>query len=256
MDWYAWLSSQNSDLTVIAGDLLDGLSKVGTLAQMMAVSKWSNGFPGRLALCSGNHDSNDEEMNYMLDKEVFEALPHGKKETISNFTKTKHWMDTLSRPGVVTDRRTELLETAAGKIVVTTIPYSFKNDPDPISPSLWEAGSRLRRKTGAPWMVLHHEPPQNTQVGGWYQGDSNLFYRVREWKPDYLFSGHHHDQPYHGCFLDRLASTWMFNPGYPDQRVAEDEPVPNHIILDLDERAATWNAASPDGKIIQTRSLK
>lgn len=256
MDWLTWLSSQPSDLTVIAGDVLDGLSNVGTLPQMMALAQWANGFPGRLALCSGNHDANDDGLNYMLDKEALNALPPEKRATISQFTKTKYWMDMLSRSGVVTDRRTEILETQSGRIVVTTIPYSFMANPDAISASLWEEGARLRRKTGHPWLVLHHDPPQGTQVGGWYQGDKNLFYRIREWKPDYVFSGHEHSQPYLGSFIDRLASTWLFNPGYPDQRIAKDEPVPNHIILDLDERTATWHAASPDGHIVQTKSLK
>jgi len=255
MDWFTWLSAQENDLTVVAGDLLDGLSKVGTLPQMLAILKWCHGFPGLLALCSGNHDSNDDAMDYKLDFEAFAALSEDKKDAISKITKSKHWMDSLSRPSVVTDRRTEILETPSGKIIVTTIPYSFMAEPDPISASLWEAGATLRNKTGAPWVVLHHDPPIETKVGG-YCGDGNLFYRIRHWKPNYLFSGHHHAQPYHGSFLDRLAGTWLFNPGYPDERLAKNECVPNHIILDLAAGRATWHASSPGGKIVETRNLK
>jgi predicted phosphohydrolase len=254
MDWYAWLSAQESDLTVVAGDVLDGLSEVSTLAQMLAFSKWCNAFPGRLALCSGNHDANDEGLDYMLDMDAFAALSEEKKAMISNITKSKHWMDSLSRNGVVTDRRSELLKTPAGDLVITTIPFSFMPDPDPISASLWEAAATLRRKTGAPWVVLHHDPPIDTKVGG-YSGDGSLLYRLRMWKPDYLFSGHLHQQPYNGGFADRLASTWCFNPGYPDQRAAVNTSTPNHIVLDLAERTATWNASSLDGAIRKTISF-
>ena len=253
MDWFAWLAGQKSDLSVVAGDLLDGdCNLMYKPAQIPIICDWCNDFPGNLAICSGNHDMNDDWDDSIFETRSFRALHEDTRKGIYRAAHTKHWMDSLSRPGVITDRRTQLLETAAGKLIVTTIPYSFMPSQDPISGDLWAEGYQLRKRTLAPWLVLHHDPPQQTQVGGVYEGDSGLFYRIQEWKPDYVASGHHHSQPYHGSFIDRLGPSWLFNPGYPDQRISGSYSVPNHIILDLSTRTATWNASFPIGMNSET----
>ena len=60
--WYRWIASQNADLTVIAGDLLDGFSNEGLLTQKLSFSNWVARFPSPLALSSGNHDGNESSL--------------------------------------------------------------------------------------------------------------------------------------------------------------------------------------------------
>ena len=227
-DWFQFLGEQTADAVLIAGDLIDAELHGDKMPQMMEVTEWCSLFKGFLALSSGNHDANDGD---------------------------RIWMDALKRQGVVTDRRSELLKTSAGDLVITTIPFSFMSSPDPISESLWKAGAALREESGAPWIVLHHEPPKETLVGG-ILGDGGTFYRILEYCPDFVLSGHIHFQPYRGSFADKLGSTWCFNPGYPDQRAAVNAPSPNHIVLDLAEKTATWNASSMDGPIKKTVSIE
>jgi Icc-related predicted phosphoesterase len=242
LDWYQWAAAQRAGLTAIAGDLLDGFQAYGLLPQITALKKWADAFPGPLAVSSGNHDGNIEagalsgELAITADREAALAL-----------LASENWMDALERPGVVTDRRSQILDTAAGMTVITTTPYF----PGPQGPRfcdrLWEEGKRLRTATGRPWLVLHHEPPADTMVGG-RTGDPSLFYQIQEYQPDFVLSGHIHGQPYAGSFADRLGKTWCFNPGFPVLARAIRTRVPNHIILDLAAGTATWHATPNVGR--------
>ncbi len=111
---------------------------------------------------------------------------------------------------------------------------------------LWREGALQRKSLRVPWIVLHHEPPADTMVGG-HNGDPALFYKIQEYRPNFVMSGHMHEQPYLGSFADNLGGTWCFNPGYPPGGSAKNAKVPNHIVLDLDARTATWHASSPRG---------
>ena len=250
-DWYRWLASQKADLTVIAGDLMDGFDIKGIAPQMLYIDNWCRNFAGSLALCSGNHDANGIEVR---DPDAVARLPLATQDQIARIIRHEHWMDALARPGVVTDRRSELLKTPSGEIVVTTTPYSFLPEPDTETSRLWRAGALLRKKRKSPWIVLHHDPPDNSAVGGIY-GDTNLFYRICESRPDFVVSGHQHEQPYHGSFAEKIASTWCFNPGHPELRSAAKSSIPNHIILNLTEKTASWYASSQGGPIRETISI-
>lgn len=205
-DWYAWVARQRADLTAIAGDLLDGFPPDGLLPQMVAIKKWVDTFPGPLAISSGNHDANLEEWavagEFMQMNERSEAL---------TILSSKHWMDSLARPSVVTDRRSEILQTPSGKIVVTTIPFFPGHGGPRVCSDLWDKGRRLGATSYAPWIVLHREPPADTMVGG-HSGDPSLSYKIREYQPDFVVSGHIHGQPYAGSFADKIGGTWCFNP--------------------------------------------
>jgi predicted phosphodiesterase len=250
-DWYHWLSLQKADLTVIAGDLMDGFDSKGGAAQMLYIDDWCRSFAGPLALCSGNHDANGIEVR---DPDAITRLPLATQEQITRIILHENWMDALARPGLVTDRRSEVLMTPSGEIVVTTTPFSFLQEPDKETPKLWREGSLLRKKRKLPWIVLHHEPPGNSSVGGLY-GDRSLFYRICESRPDFVVSGHQHEQPYLGTFAEKVASTWCFNPGHPELQCAAKSPIPNHIILNLTEKTASWYASSPGGLIQKTISI-
>jgi len=68
--------------------------------------------------------------------------------------------------------------------------------------------------------------------------------KERECQPDFVLSGHIHEQPYDGNFAGRIDRTWCFNPGRP----ALDRAIPNHILLDTAKRTATWYATPNVGR--------
>ena len=212
------------------------------MPQILFLVDWCKQFEGQLAVSSGNHDGNDNDPYFDLSK--INRLPKDQRETIRRLISEPHWMDHLERVKVVTDRRTKVVETPNGKMVVTTIPFSFLADgEDPGADMLWREGAILREKLRIPWIVVHHDPPADTAVGGFY-GDTRVFYRIWEYIPDFVVSGHHHSQPYIGSFADKLGVTWCFNPGYPDPAFAREAKIPNYILLDLKKATATWYATS------------
>ena len=156
-------------------------------------------------------------------------------------------MDFLERPELVTDGRTSLIQTPGGAVVVTTIPFNHRMRGNKIADELWQEGQRLRICTRAPWIVLHHEPPADTTVGG-TMGDSELFCKIREYHPNFVVSGHLHNQPYRGAFAEKIYGTWCFNPGSPVISRALKAKIPNHIVLDLSARTATWHATPNVGQ--------
>lgn len=249
--WFEWASqhAREYDLICVSGDLLDMFARAGRFWGVLAVKDWVDAFPGNLALCSGNHDCNDPE-NIFSTRQL-PLLDEKDRREAEKLMLLERWMDALARPGVVTDNRTELLQTQSGRLVVTTIPYNF--NPWHPHKDLWKAGAKLRKETGAPWFVLHHDPPAGPGVGGHY-GNSYLPSHIKRYKPDFLLCGHIHQQPYHGDFAERLASTWCFNPGWPEEDEVATE-IPNHIVLDLREGAATWHFTKPGATGQQTRRI-
>ena len=248
-EWFRWAAGQASDLTAIAGDLLDGFRSGGLLPQMVSLKRWADHFPRPLALSSGNHDGNLEAAAFAED---ICQMPD--RSAVQSLLTTEFWMDSLERPGVVTDRRSQIIETPGGKIVVTTIPFFTGNHGPRVSDKLWAEGSRLRVTSRALWLVLHHEPPADTMVGG-LTGDPSVFYKIREYQPDFVLSGHIHGQPYAGSFADKIGRTWCFNPGVPVISRAIRTKIPNHIWIDTTNGTATWKAAPNVGRIPITETI-
>ena len=244
--WFRWLAAQRADLTVIAGDLLDGFRAGGLMPQIVGLSGWCAKFPGNLAVSSGNHDGNEPGGSF--DPDSLADMPEEKRTLVVKLLQAEHWMDCLERPGLVTDGRTSLLQTPGGAVVVTTIPFNHRMRGNKMADELWQEGQRLRVSSLAPWIVLHHEPPADTTVGG-IMGDSEVFYKIREYRPDFVVSGHLHDQPYRGAFADEINGTWCFNPGHPVISRALKSKIPNHIVLDLSARTATWHATPNVGRV-------
>jgi len=253
-DWYAWLTRRKVDLVVIAGDLLDGFSPDGLLHQMLELASWSKGFPLPLALCSGNHDHNIRQSGF--DSSELIVLSENQQQAAAKMARASRWMDMLERQGIVVDARSVLMATPAGQIVVTTIPYDFGEMPGDTE-ALWKTGASLRKEFKVPWLVLHHDPPADTTVGG-PMGEPHLFYQIRSYRPDFVASGHIHDQPYRGDFIDRLDVTWCLNPGRPPENSSKTSKIPNHIVLDLIDGSATWHAVAKTGDtpILKKRILK
>jgi len=251
--WLEWAGQQapHYDLVCVSGDLLDMFSRQVPLYGMVVIKKWADEFPGRLALCSGNHDGNDPAMTppaHLLPRLGVKDRRHAEKLMLQ-----ERWMDALARAEVITDGRSELLPIGENRVVVTTIPYDFTAVL--WHEDLWRAGARLRRESGAPWIVLHHEPPAGSQVGGPF-GNNGLPYFVEEYQPNFLLSGHIHLQPYRGGFAERLGATWCFNPGVPDSAEGATAKQPNHISLDFAEGTAIWSFTKPNGGPRETHALK
>ena len=238
-DWYAWAARQSCDALAIAGDLLDGFSGSELLPQMLALAEWCKKLPVPLVISSGNHDYNEAGDGRWLRDSLPEGISSEQAGQIACFLAAERWMDTLERPGLVTDHRSSILETKAGKLVVTTIPFNQTASAN--GDGLWRKGACLRKKHRSPWIVLHHEPLKNTTVGG-RMGDVSVLHHIQEYRPDFALSGHIHDQPYRGGFADRVGSTWCFNPGTPPLIKFHSATQPNSILLDLESRTATWTA--------------
>ena len=250
--WFDWVAEQAPlyDLVCVSGDLLDAFLPGGLIKQEMVVHRWAGGFRSPLALSSGNHDANDPEII-----PATRELPHiapGERQLAESLIMHERWMDALSRPGVVTDNHSEVLETASGAIVVTTIPYDYTGSAS--RRDLWRTGRLLSEDTGAPWLVLHHEPPADTDVGGLH-GHTGLPTMVARYRPDYVLSGHIHNRPYRGNFAARIGSTWCFNPGVPEAPEVIKAIVPNHIVLDTVAATAVWHATMPDMAGQQARRI-
>lgn len=244
-DWFDWLLLQQADLTIVAGDLLDGFHADGLLPQMLEMRRWSARFPGHLAVCSGNHDHNNMALRNPRAGRLAGILGDDRPEVLSLLS-TEHWMDCLGNDRIVTDRRTNVVLTPGGRLVVTAIPYDFDGGEN--HADLWEEAARRQRQEQTPWLVLHHEPPAELKVGG-RMGNRQLYRMIQEFQPDFVVSGHLHNQPYVGSFADQLDGTWCFNPGHPEQDQAVKSATPNHIILDLMARTATWYASPLAGQL-------
>lgn len=250
-DWFDWLLLQRADLTIVAGDLLDGFRADGLLPQMLEMRRWFARFPGNLVLCSGNHDHNNMALRNPRAGRLAGILGDDHPEVLSLLS-TEHWMDCVENDRIVTDRRSKVVMTPGGRLAVTTIPYDFDGDEN--HDDLWEEGARLQRQERTPWLVLHHEPPAELKVGG-RMGNRQLYHKIQEYQPDFVFSGHLHDQPYDGSFADRLGGTWCFNPGHPMPPLAKRCRVPNHIVLDLADQTATWHASQNIGNLPVTETI-
>ena len=93
------------------------------------------------------------------------------------------------------------------------------------------------------WIWIYHTPPDNSPTswdGKKYNGDDNLVKWVKHYKPDAVLSGHCHLSPFKidGSWVDRLDSTWVFNPGM------QIGPFPSHIILEINLNKAAWFSIS------------
>jgi len=101
-----------------------------------------------------------------------------------------------------------------------------------------DAAVRLRR-----WIWIHHAPPKTTPIswdGQRYYGDVELEEWIGKYTPDIVFSGHVHQSPFSpgGSWVDRIASTWVFNAG------RQYGAPPTYVIVDTDRQLALWFSAA------------
>lgn len=66
--WFAWLNQQADNYAAVAftGDLLDQFGRDPIDRQVAWLKPWLRSFPGRLLVCSGNHDTDDRSHSEFL----------------------------------------------------------------------------------------------------------------------------------------------------------------------------------------------
>jgi Icc-related predicted phosphoesterase len=238
--WYEWLIDQagSVDLIALAGDLVEGFAPGSHSEEIRIVERClgmivSAGCP--VAACSGNHE-------LFLRKTI--RVPEKPATTLSRLGELLYLPipEATDHPLFVPDGCTRLVTQKEESLIITTIPYRIDvgvgigRDIPEIH--LWEEGRKLREERGCRWLVLHHEPPRHTRVGG-MRGHFSLVSTIQRFQPDFVLSGHLHDQPFlpGGGFCDQIGKTFCFNPGQVHPRSSR---TPNHIILNTSSGEGKW----------------
>jgi Icc-related predicted phosphoesterase len=212
-DWVHGIADK-FDLVVIAGDHLDIASAVDLRAQISVMVSYFRRLHAktRLIVCSGNHD---------LDA----SNAWGEK--------TARWIDRkVRRLGVPTDGDALSLDG----VLFTICP--------------WWDGPKTRTLVGAQlaqdatkdkdtWVWVYHSPPDESptsRVGQKDFGDNVLREWISEYQPGLVLTGHIHQAPFRqdGSWVDRIGSTWVFNPG---RQIGD---CPTHVVCDTERRMALW----------------
>ena len=202
--YYQWLAEQKVDLIVIAGDLINNLGV--DESEIILATHALAGFRSPVAVCSGNHDN------------------------------PNLWFPILEHGGVLSDGQSKVF----GNLLVTSLPFEEEeNGSNDLI--LHEAQKRVGQHT---WLVIHHDPPCGTLVGG-PLASTRILRQIRQYRPDYLVSGHWHDQPYKGSWYCAVGPTICFNAGQPAKAMTER---PNCIYLDTSTRQLVWINTSMIGR--------
>lgn len=178
--WFEWVAAQAAqfDAVCFSGDLLDVFpnASIGLRAQCKWMRTWLGNFPGRMYVCSGNHDWWPPQ------------------EHVSDNDTQGGWLKKAAGPKVRVDGTSEIFQG-----------YRFVCCPwfgVPVVP-----GSE-------PAVVLVHAPPLGTPLSsdlGHEAGDPEVTAAVMKLPAgSFVLSGHIHD-PKRWCH--RLGPAWCFNPG-------------------------------------------
>ena len=212
---YDWVTnvSKDFDVVVIAGDHLDISSAVEARAQIAVILTYLKRLHTRtkLIVCSGNHDL--DSLNDAGEK-------------------VAKWITKVRQFGAPTDGDS----LSVDGVMITICPWWD-------GPQTRETvGAQLARDAEKPkqqWIWVYHAPPDEspTSWGGQkHFGDAELVRWIKQYQPDIVLTGHIHQSPFRqgGSWVDRLGSTWVFNPG------RQIGPDPTHIVFDTTERMAMW----------------
>jgi Icc-related predicted phosphoesterase len=224
-DWLA-ANAPSFDLIAIGGDLLDLASDLDFEVQIVVVEKYLRRIrqSTRLLVSSGNHDGDTR---------------NAADESVAQ------WIRQCKAEGLFVDGDHFELPIA----LVTICPWW----DGPLSRSeLEQLLATQARKNRRPWIWLHHAPPAGSPVswaGRRFIGDESLREWIERFTPDVVLSGHIHNAPFlaQGSWVDRIGSTWVFNPG---RQIGD---CPTHISLDLDTMTAEW--ISIEGKSVRQLTL-
>jgi Icc-related predicted phosphoesterase len=222
---FDWLvaNAANFDPIIIGGDLLDLGSDLDSDVQIVVVEKYLRRLrqKTRLLVSSGNHDGDSR---------------NAANESVAQ------WIRECKAEGLFVDGdNVELPGT-----FVTICPWW----DGPVSRAEVEAqlARDASKARGRRWIWVYHAPPADSPVcwtGLKFGGDEFLRAWIERFAPDVVLSGHIHHAPFYGkgSWVDRVGSTWVFNPG------KQLGAWPTHIALDLDAMTAEW--ISVEGRSIR-----
>ena len=130
----------------------------------------------------------------------------------------RSWLSSLGRTGVTTD---------GGRKVLAGSEVTVSGWRDPLTPPM---------QTGLRWLVVHHEPPEETAVATDKHSDFGSFdsrQELENQQPDVLFCGHQHTPT---RWHDRVGKTLCLNPGR-----STHPAVPNFIVYDDQSKRAAFH---------------
>lgn len=215
---FDWLLARagDYDLAIIGGDLLDLASPLDQDVQIAIVEKYL-GLLGQkclLAVSSGNHDGDNR---------------NAADESVAD------WLQQWRATGVHVDGEGFDL----GDWRVSVCPWWDGETSRAELECFLEREAAVAR--GRRWLWVHHAPPVGAKTcwtGKKFAGDPALKGWIERFRPEIVLSGHIHNSPFYeaGSWIDRLGSTWVFNPG------RQIGPEPAHIALDLDSMTAEWTS--------------
>jgi Icc-related predicted phosphoesterase len=217
-DWVL-AQAEKYEVIVIGGDLLDLGSDLDMDVQIAIVEKYLELLRQKtiVVVSSGNHDGDAvNEAN----ESFAEWLRHARN-------------DRLYVDGDSFD---------LGEDRITVCPW-WNGDfmRDQIEAQLQAEADRVRGK----WIWVYHAPPDGARTswaGKRFIGDDFLSSMIERFKPDMVFSGHIHNSPFYdqGGWVDRLGSTWVFNPG---RQIGSE---PTCIVVDLEAMTARWASSAEE----------
>jgi Icc-related predicted phosphoesterase len=234
--WYHWLIEQaeHVDCIAIGGDMVEGLAP-GNHIHKFSMAEWclekviEQGC--HAAVCSGNHE-------IYLKKNIRNQENPTTTLSLRTSLLDSGILNIKANPLLIGDAQTRLVDRGSESLIVTTIPYSKGDVARPSKIRLWEEEQKLRECQGYAWLVLHHEPPNGTRVGG-HMGNLEIRSDIELYQPDYVLSGHLHQQPYEcgGSYSDQIGKSICLNAG---QMGNQSGRIPNHIILDSKTGNSHW----------------
>ncbi|MDX2080999.1 MAG: metallophosphoesterase family protein [Terrimicrobiaceae bacterium] len=221
---FDWLLSRAADFDMVAvgGDLLDLSSPLDPDVQIAVVEKYFHLLRAKshLLVSSGNHDGDSRN----------EA-----QESIAQ------WLQESQEDGITVDHGSFI----AGNTRISVCPW-WDGDVTRAQVEDWLTAEASQRP--ASWIWIYHAPPDGSKTcwtGKKSAGDEFLRTLIERHAPNAVLCGHIHNSPFYpeGSWVDRIATTWVFNPG------RQIGPEPSHIVLDLSAMTAEWT--SYEGSEIQ-----
>jgi Icc-related predicted phosphoesterase len=206
--WLDWVASccVEYDLLVIAGDLQNAFSNVPMREQARLLTSWLRSLPVPTVACSGNHD-------------YWVSDPRVSHDTAAE----GRWLRLAKANSMVMSVDGDVVEHGGLKIAVN----GWLKVPD-----LKDAVD----------VLVTHAPPMGCACAsgeGRDNGDPELFPAVQYNPPTLILAGHIHTPQKYACTWPPIdPTTLILVPGCD-----EEAEIPNHWVIDTDERTARHSSA-------------
>lgn len=207
--WFEWLIQRapDFDAVVLSGDLLDMFSTTPMVDQASWILLWAKryarcGTP--LLVCTGNHDRAGEPL---ADLGIFPSGETVPEEDLGQLLMSENWTDLLEdTSGEVIQGDATLLQLPGVLLTVQGFGFSSrKGNHNTLSES-----EKILANGSFRWLVVRHVPPRCV--------DDDPFPAFSR-TPDLILSGHLHEAPYRGTFLQNSGRLTRVNPGHPPKKI-------------------------------------